>query len=250
MVKPVFLWTHPRSVSSAMERVMLQRGDLQTFHEPFIYLYYLGDARKLLDYFDPDPNHPTDYEGIRAMIMDSASRTPVFVKDMSYYIVDYVEADPEFLSHVTNTFLIRDPARTIPSYYRLDANVQSDEIGLEAVYRHFQTVRGLTGQTPVVIDASDLTRDPAATVRAYCEAIGLPFIPDSLTWDDNALPKEWMHVAGWHTDLAGSKGMGSVARAKTTLDDAPHLRDLYAHHKPYYEKLKQYALNPINASTA
>ena len=45
----IFLWTHPRSVSSALERVMLQRGDLETLHEPFIYLYYLGDARKSLD---------------------------------------------------------------------------------------------------------------------------------------------------------------------------------------------------------
>ena len=40
------LWSHPRSVSSAMERIMLERGDLTNFHEPFIYLYYVGDGKK------------------------------------------------------------------------------------------------------------------------------------------------------------------------------------------------------------
>ena len=42
----IALWTHPRSISTAFERVMMERGDLKILHEPFSYLYYVdgGDA--------------------------------------------------------------------------------------------------------------------------------------------------------------------------------------------------------------
>ena len=240
----IYLWTHPRSVSSALERVMLERGDLYTFHEPFIYLYYLGDARKSLAYFDPDPSHPIDYAGIKSMILERARETPVFVKDMCYYVSPYITQDAALLDDAIHTYLIRDPARSIPSYYKLDPGVTSEEIGLETLYQHFEHVKAASGKTPVVVDAADLVSDPEGTVRAYCDAVGLPFIESSLTWDHDALPDAWAHVAGWHTDLAGSAGMGQVKPAKTSLDDAPHLRELYAHHLPFYNALRQHALSP------
>lgn len=224
---------------------MLQRGDLATLHEPFIYLYYLGDAHKPLDYFDPDPAHPTDYAGIRDMILQRAQHDPVFVKDMCYYITDYFGNDRELLEAATHTYLIRTPERSVPSYHRLDPHLTSDEIGLDSLYRHFETVANHTGRTPVVIDAADLTSDPMGTVRAYCEAIGLPFLEHSLSWDNDAVPKEWMHVAGWHTDLAASSGMGTVKRSSASLDDAPYLRELCDQHLPYYEKLREHRLQPI-----
>ena len=85
-----FLWSHPRSLSSALQRVMVERGDLQVLHEPFLYLYYIGDARRTLPHFDPEPDHPASYADIRAMILDTAQSGSVFVKDMCYYVVDYI----------------------------------------------------------------------------------------------------------------------------------------------------------------
>lgn len=41
MNRIVALWTHPRSVSTAFERVMMERGDFKILHEPFSYLYYV-----------------------------------------------------------------------------------------------------------------------------------------------------------------------------------------------------------------
>lgn len=245
----IFLWTHPRSVSSALERVMLQRGDMQTLHEPFIYLYYLGDANKTLLHFDPhfhgQAQHPQSYQAIKSMILDTAVQAPIFVKDMCYYVSKYIDTDKAFLREVKNTFLIRTPARSIPSYYKLDPEVSCDEIGLDAVYKHAMLVADITGEMPIIIDAEDLIRDPKGTLRAYCQALGIRFIEASLNWGDDALPKEWMHVAGWHTDLSGSSGIGRVQRAATSLDDAPHLRQLCDYHMPYYEKLRAHCLRPV-----
>ena len=143
---------------------MWQRGDMRTLHEPFIYLYYIGDERKSLKFFDPDPDHPTSYEGIKSMIIEAAQSSTVFVKDMSYFVAPYAEADREFLRQVSNTYLIRTPERSIPSYYKLDSEVTREEIGVDAVYRHFQWVADATGEVPIVIDAADLTGTP----RAQC----------------------------------------------------------------------------------
>ncbi len=240
----VFLWSHPRSLSSAMERAMVERGDLRAFHEPFLYLYYLGDARRPLAHFTPDPAHPTSYTGIKRMLLEAAQGGPVFVKDMCYYVADYLAQDDEFVARVRNTFLIREPARAIASYLRLDPEVTREEVGLDSQWRVFEQVRRLCPGTPVVIDAEDLQRQPVATVAAYCAAIGLPFLPEALQWE-SALPADWGFVAGWHEALASSRGLG---RAGVTpppdLDAHPSLRPLLAYHQPYYERLRAFKLTP------
>ena len=196
----IFLWSHPRSVSSAMERIMLERGDMATFHEPFLYLYYVHDRKKSLDHFVVDPAQPTSYEDIRDMLLEAAEHRAVFVKDMCYYVSDYVYDDPEFLRRITNTFLIRNPEQAVPSYFKLDPAPSSDEIGIESQCRQFEFTTALIGRTPAVVDAGDLTGDTEGLMRRYCEAIDVPFLPHALQWSAE-LPKSWEHVSGWHTDL-------------------------------------------------
>ena len=220
---------------------MLERGDLTVFHEPFIYLYYVGDGKKKLAYFDVHPDHPTSYVGIREMIVKGARERPVFAKDMSYYVSDYIEHDPDFVKQVTNTFLIRDPQKSIPSYYRLDHAVLNEEIGLEAQWRHFELAREVTGQTPLVIDADDLQRDTEATMRAYCAALGLEFLPHALSWPAE-IPQAWKHVAGWHGDLAKTKGIGTKQVGDVDVNSSHTLRAYYDHHLPFYQKLREFIL--------
>src|SRR5207302_909483 len=43
--KPIFLATHPRSCSTAFERVMMTREDLRCVHEPFGDAFYYGGER-------------------------------------------------------------------------------------------------------------------------------------------------------------------------------------------------------------
>ena len=225
---------------------MLERGDLLTLHEPFLYLYYVHDARKRLPHLDVDSRRPTTYEGIRSMVLEVARARPVFVKDMCYYIVDHIHDDVDFIRRMTSTFLVRDPAQSIPSYYRLDPGVTLEEIGCEAQYRCFERFAEVTGRTPVVIDAADLAADPAGTLRAYCRALELPFIPEALEWDAE-LPQAWRDVSGWHTDLAGSTG---IVRPRspddTELDAEPHLRNFYEHHLPFYRKMRAHRLAPAS----
>ena len=38
----------------------------------------------------------------------------------------------------------------------------------------------ISGKMPVVVDADDLVQALAATIKAYCEAVGIAFCPDAL----------------------------------------------------------------------
>lgn len=220
---------------------MLERGDLTTFHEPFLYLYYVHDAKKELAYFDVDPSHPTSYADIKQMILRAAEDKPVFVKDMCYYVTDYILEDEEFLKRIKNTYLIRDPKKSLVSYYKLDPDLTSEEVGLESQYIQFCLTADLTGKTPIVIDANDLVSNTEATMRAYCRALGIDFLEQSLRWSEE-LPEEWRHVAGWHGDLTGSAEIKKTSGEKFKIEEIPKLRELYDYHLPYYQKLRRHRI--------
>lgn len=244
----IALWSHPRSMSTATERIMRERGDLRCFHEPFMYLYYVGDGVKEMPHFEADVEHPTSYGGIRSMLLAAGEEGPVFFKDMSYYVLDRMKADEPFARRLTNTFLIRDPAKSIVSFYRKDRGVLLEEIGLEAQWRHFEWLTGLLGDTPAVMDAADVEADPAGMIRAWCNAVGIEFLASALEWD-RPTPAEWEMVAGWHGEVIASRGIGrkgtsDEAEDSITLDSAPQLRRYYEHHLPFYEALRAHRLQP------
>lgn len=234
-------------MSTATERVMRERGDLRCFHEPFMYLYYVGDGVKEMPLFEADRDHPVTYEGIRGMLLAAGEVGPVFFKDMSYYITQRMMADEAFARRLTNTFLIRDPAKAIVSFYRKDQDIRLEEIGLEEQWRHFEWLAELLGAPPALMDAEDIQADPAGMIRAWCAAVNIEFLPHALEWNKPP-PAEWELVSGWHGEVMASGGISRDRPASldgegaVTLDSAPQLRRYYEHHLPFYEKLREHRL--------
>ncbi|MCP4349358.1 MAG: sulfotransferase family protein [Desulfobacterales bacterium] len=240
MNKIIALWTHPRSISTAMERVMMERGDLKILHEPFSYLYYVHEGKATIPQEYRDPNHPTEYPPIKEHIISSAEQSPVFFKDMCSHCHNDLSKDDEFLKRLTNTFLIRDPAKAIASYYAMNQKVTLEEIGYEQELKIFEKVADLTGKQPVVIDADDLEDNPEGVVRAYCNALDIPFISESLYWDAGH-KEEWDIWKKWHADAAKSCGIQkNMETFEVTIDNSDHLKSYYDYHLPLYEAMYKY----------
>ncbi len=144
-------------------------------------------------------------------------------------------AATEFLDAVTHTFLIRDPRETIPSYLKLEPDTPVERIGFELLHGIYTAVAERTGSEPVVVDAADLVRDPEATVKAYCAATGIPFVPEALSWQPDQRP-EWQPSRRWHETVAASAALGAVSSRSATVPDAVAARYL-RRHLPYYEAL-------------
>ena len=249
MHKLIALWSHPRSMSTATERVMRERGDLWCAHEPFMYDYYVHRQVARMPHFDVQDDHPVTYEAIRKMLLARAEQGPVFFKDMAYYVVPRILSDPEFIDRLSHVFLIRNPVASILSYYRLDAEVTLEEIGLEAQWRLFEGLRD-RGAAPVVIEAEAVQADTVGLMSALWARIGLPFCQEAFEWQSE-VPKDWEQVGDWHGSVSASAGIrpvdeGEAARKQKAFDacaqDAPQLKDFLAHHLPYYRKLQAQAL--------
>ena len=235
---PIALWAVPRSRSTAFLRVMLERGDLEVVHEPFSYLVQDG-------HFEVAGRRVSTMPSLLEALLelDNGGRR-VFFKDTSDYRYDALLADSRLYTGVVNTFMIRDPAAAVASHYAMHPGVTLDEIGFEYLHTMFEAVRQATGEVPLVIDGDDVVADPPGMVRAYCERVGLAFVGEAMQWRPGAKPA-WQRTERWHQEVANSTGL--VAKTSSHREHAgnnPHLRELVAHHQPFYEAMRAHRLLP------
>ncbi len=236
MNKILAMWAVPRSVSTAFERMIIQRGDFQIFHEPFSAHYYFSEQRasSRFDDIEPEPAHLG--HAVLKQILRAAADSQVFFKDMGSHVIHFMNKD--FLANFENTFLIRDPAKALPSFFHMWPDFTLEEAGYKELYQVFQTASDLTGNTPVVIDADDLLRNTEAMAKKYCEKVGIEYMPESLKWNPGEQPK-WKTWESWHTQAANSSGFEASAKKKEykAIDDDPRLKEAHEHCLPYYQKL-------------
>jgi hypothetical protein len=148
-------------------------------------------------------------------------------------------------------FLIRDPHYSVPSYLRCTIPPLDDVTGfhnydpLEAGYdelrRHFDYLRetGLVGPRVAtrpelggdaqsdsgveicVIDADDMLDEPAKTMEAFCNSVGLPYNPQMLLWDteeDHSVARNAFEKwRGFHNDAIESKALEQRAHVSLHL---------------------------------
>jgi hypothetical protein len=235
-------------MSTATERIMRERGDFACFHEPFLYDYYLNRSARMMTMLEGSPDRPRDYRGIRDWLIAKAEEGPVFFKDMSYYVVPHILEDEAFCRRLVNTFLIRDPVRSIPSYWKLDPGMISTEVGYVAQARHVTFLRERCGQSPVIIEAESISADPQRAMTVYWQAIGIAPNERALSWQPG-VPEDWKPVAGWHgaaTSSTGIRPQATQEEARAAFEQAaaqaPHLKDYLAEHLPAYRALKAAAL--------
>lgn len=237
------LWCHPRSVSTAFERVMRARGDLKVLHEPFMYHHYLNRSQRLFPDFEPDPEHPQSYGDIRAMILKHAAAGPVFFKDMAYYVTEDLPSDRGLMAAISHAFLIRDPAEAILSYHRRDPGFTCTELGHEAQFRLYEALAA-AGHEPLVLRSDRLRSAPRETMARYWSAVGLSFAEHAFAWD-GAVPEDWRSVAAWHSDVLSQGAImppragGDAAAELAAL--GPRFTEIDRHHRPYYEALCEIA---------
>jgi hypothetical protein len=225
------LWSAPRTRSTAFFRSMVERGDMTVLHEPFCKIKDFGEIEAGGRTFDSP-------RSLLAWLRDETDAMSVFVKDHPpIECRPDVLADRRFLAATRHAFLIRRPEEIAASGYALHPGMNIDAIGLENLCTVQDAVRDAGADASVVIDSDDLVTRPAATMAAYCAAVGLPFIPRALTWEPGERP-EWRQYARWHADASASSGFERHEHVyQHTVENSPELARFAAHHRPFYERL-------------
>ncbi|TCO60861.1 sulfotransferase family protein [Actinocrispum wychmicini] len=227
----IVLWAHSRSASTAFLRMMAERGDVSTVHEPLLHLTETGEAKL------PGDIVVRDEHDLLARLVSLGRTQHVFVKEVLDYPYQYLFDHPDELAELTHTFIVRDPRQTIASHYAMKNTVTSPEIGYERLYELFELVRAASGREPFVLRAESLVTDAEQVVRAYCDHVGLPFKAEALQWRPGHRP-EWERHQDWHADVSRSNGFHDRRNEYVdTVDNNPVLRGFYEHHLPFYERL-------------
>ncbi|RIA87223.1 hypothetical protein C1645_828104 [Glomus cerebriforme] len=287
--KPIILWAHARSLSTVFERPFLQlRQEFYVVHEPFvpIGLAYQAKNVEFLNSIQPPkptdpilfPHHftPTLNEILTPHYYDGDQTKPlrVFVKDLATIFLHASEGNPlrskEVLLKFKHTFLIRNPEKSVKSYYKAanatykawnDVNIpnsermelfSADAIGLKESRALYDLIKDITGEEIALVDADDLVREPEKVLKKYCEMVGAEFKKEMLAWKaekvkcwDVKIP-DMCHVPDlysiWHGNAAKSTGFNLINKEKD-IEYPQYIYDIIADNTPHYEYLLQYKIN-------
>ena len=244
MHKILVLWAVPRSTSTAFEWMMRQRGDMTCFHEPFGEAWYQGEV-PLWPRLNADSVRTPGLtlKSVFENLKTAAQQGQVFSKDFPHYI-DHIWND-EFLSHFSHSFLIRDPAKTITSMYDKWPDFHEKEVGFAEQRALFDLIAKRDGAPPPVIDSDDVLEDPDRLVRLWCDAVGIPFIPEALRWEPGARDEvSWWDGGSFHANLRNSDGLRPQPRSGyIDIAQAPdRVREVYERVLPHYEHLYAHRL--------
>ena len=241
--KPVALWAVPRSISTAFERVFVERDDFEVLHEPFSASYYYGEDRLSDRFADAEPKSEYSYERVLEDIFRPREHR-VFLKDMAYQAKKVLS--PEFASRFVNTFIVRDPKYVLVSLYEMWPDFTLEETGYEDLYRLFRYATDV-GEDVAVVDAMTFSENPTGVLAAYCEHLEVPFRSGSLTWESGDV-SEWDDWEGWHEDAQSSTGIEPAERRDPELPE--DLQAVYEQCLPYYYELAAHAIPSVTRRSA
>lgn len=204
----IAMWSGPRNMSTTMMRSFGARPDTVCVDEPF-YAAYLDQTGL---------RHPMTEE-----IFATQSRDPVAVardmtdcpdaaasvfyqKHMTHHMVEGIPRD--WMAACRNVFLIRHPARVIASYARKMDDISLAAIGFSQQLSLFEQAKALEGRPPLVIDSTDILRDPKGMTQALCSALEIEWHPEMLAWSAGEKPEDGAWAPHWYDAVWRSTGFG------------------------------------------
>jgi hypothetical protein len=229
------LWSHPRSRSTALERYFDNRGDVITHHEVLADYYYIHRRAEPIEHAQIEGDTGRTYEEAARILLSPADR-PVVHKDFPYHAIDELCADSRWLDG-HHAVLVREPRETIYSNLKLRTQVTGKNLGYADLWRWYQHLSA-AGSRLRVIDAEQLNADPAQTISSLCQFAGLAFDERHLSWQAD-MSEHWTKWAGWHVEVAQSRGLGRPASVPADWVVPPELDGVYAEACDVYTALRK-----------
>jgi hypothetical protein len=236
----IAMWSGPRNISTAMMRAWENRGDTAVTDEPF-YAHYLVET---------GVEHPGRDDVIATQEIDDARIAAMLIgpipggkpiwyqKHMTQHMLPEMPLD--WLDHVTNCFLIREPEAVVASFTIQRPDAAAWELGFEQQARLFDHVCDRLGAAPPVIDAADVLKDPRATLGALCAKLGIPFTERMLRWPAGKRSSDGVWAPHWYGAVERSTGFAPYRPCNSKLSDfQQRLADAC---RPHYERLAKHRL--------
>jgi hypothetical protein len=237
----IAMWSGPRNISTAMMRAWGNRADTSVIDEPF-YAYYLkATGKKHPGADEVIATGETDWRKVVARLAGSIpnGKQIFFQKQMAHHLLP--EIDREWLSAVTNCFLIRDPREVIASYVKKREDPVLEDLGFVQQAEIFDFVCAQTNAIPPVLDAKDVLENPERMLRLLCQAVGVEFNRSMLSWRLGLRESDGIWAKHWYGEVAKTT---SFQPYRPRHDEVPQrFREIYERCSECYRRLYQYRLH-------
>jgi hypothetical protein len=241
-VKPlrIAMWSGPRNISTAMMRAWENRDDCSVSDEP-LYAAFL--AATGLDHPGREEiiaSGETDWRRVtRDLLGPVPGGRPIwYQKHMSHHLLP--EMATQWVSGLSNVFLIRDPVEVVASYLKSRAEVTPQDIGLPQQGELFDRLCDAMGEAPPVIDAGEFLRAPEAHLRALCGRLGIEFSGRMLSWPAGPRASDGIWAPHWYDAVWKSTGFEPWRARESGLQGG--FGAVAEACRPVYERLRQHRM--------
>ncbi len=232
------MWSGPRNISTAMMRAWENRADTTVTDEP-LYAHYLLTTKAPHAMREAViASQETDWHCVVQSLCGPVpdGNAVWYQKHMTQHVTPDMALD--WLGGLTNAFLIRDPDEVVASFARRREEPALWELGFEMQARLFDEVVEQTGATPPVLDARDVLEDPEKSLRALCDAVGVPFSERMLHWPPGPRASDGVWAEHWYDAVRASTGFAPYRPRDVSLPrELQYLADAG---RPHYERLYRY----------
>ncbi|MEM6848057.1 MAG: HAD family hydrolase [Pseudomonadota bacterium] len=237
----IAMWSGPRNLSTAMMRSFGARADCTVMDEPFYgaYLATSGITHPMREAIIA--HYETDPEAVAAQCLAAPGSAAEisYQKHMPHHMLP--EFPTDWMSAMTNAFLIRDPLQVAASYEAKREAPTKADLGVEQQLALFEDEAERLGHAPPVVDAADINADPKRTLTALCRALGIAFDPAMLSWAAGPRETDGIWADIWYASVHKSTGFDAgPARDQSPVSD--HAKRLADEMMPAYRRLRGFAL--------
>jgi hypothetical protein len=232
----IAMWSGPRNISTAMMRSWESRADTAVVDEPF-YAAYLTATGMV---------HPMQREVLASQSSDwseviknelqnelLAGQSIQYQKHMTQHMV--TDLDHDWFSSLRHAFLIRSPEQVVASYGVKRESITADDIGFAKQKELYDKVVELSGQKPPVIDARDVLTNPASALQKLCDALGVAFDQNMLSWSAGPRESDGVWAAHWYHNVEKSTGFAPYQAKQIKLSKQQQW--VADQSRPYYQEM-------------
>lgn len=204
------LLTHPRATATAFEKIMINVENMKVLHAPFndthLGLKYTNEQSA----FNVEKNKvKKSFDDIMKDIIQMSKQQPVFFKESAHLLNSWLKKNTWIFKNpkVKIAFLVRDPAKSILSFYKKMPNFDISIVGhLQLLETYNLAKEHMAHKELMVIDSDLLLKNPLPILNKLACDWSLPeFTQESLAWQ-TGYSEDWTHQ-NWYDVVASSEGL-------------------------------------------
>lgn len=233
----IAMWSAPRNISTAMMRAWENRSDTHVIDEPYYanYLSVTGIDHPMATQVIEEGE--TDWRVVNKQITTVPESGILYQKQITTHVLPHIDID--WITSISNVFLIRDPRQVIASYAAKRESVNAADLGYDIQAQVFERVRALDEQ-PLVIDSSVFLTNARAQFELLCQRLGITFEEAMLNWPAGPRASDGIWHKHWYDAVKKSTGFSPQRSQYPALNaEQSALADECM---PYYLSLKEHAI--------